>query len=145
MPLARSAMLAGHEVKVAAPASFAAAARHAGLAHAPFADAPSELVGPVMARLPTLSLTEANEVVMRDVFGRIDAQAALPGLTAVVEQWRPDLLIRDPAELGSLAAAERAGVPHVQMAIGDDGDGADPRRRRGPAGGRTEQIGRPGR
>jgi hypothetical protein len=35
-----------------------------------------------------------------------------------VERWRPDLMLRETAELASLAAAERAGVPHVQVCIG---------------------------
>jgi glycosyltransferase len=62
-------------------------------------------------------MEEANHIVVRDVFGRLDAQAAFPGLNATVEQWRPDVVLRDPCEFGSLAAAERAGVPHAEVAI----------------------------
>lgn len=109
---------AGHEVQVAAPASYAAALKNAGYVHAPFDDAPPELIGPVMARLPTLPFEEANSVVLREVFARIDARAALPGLLARIESWRPDVVLRESAELGSLAAAERAGVPHVHVSIG---------------------------
>lgn len=118
LPLARAAVAVGHTVRVAAPQSFAGAVERAGLQHAPFADAPPELVGPVMAQLPVLSFDEANAVVIRDVFGRIDAQAALPSVIKTVEGWRPDVIIREPAELGSLAAAVRAGIPHVQLSIG---------------------------
>src|SRR4051794_7523104 len=53
LPLARAAVVAGHEVCVAAPASFAPAVQRTGLRHLPFADAPAELIGPVMARLPS--------------------------------------------------------------------------------------------
>ena len=63
---------------MAAPASFAGAVAGAGFVHEPFADAPPELIGPVMARLPTLAFDEADDVVIREVFARIDAQAALP-------------------------------------------------------------------
>jgi len=118
VPLARAFASAGHDVAVAAPKSFEATVTRAGLTHRPFADAPPELIGPVMARLPTLSFHEADNLVVREVFGRIDAQAALPGVTAAIEEWRPDLLLREPAEFGSLAAAERAGVPHLQVAVG---------------------------
>ncbi|PUA79392.1 hypothetical protein C7S10_18610 [Nocardioides currus] len=90
----------------------------AGFAHEPFADAPPELIGPVMGSLPSLEFEEADEVVIREVFARIDAQAALPGLLEVVERWQPDLVLRETAELGSLAAAERGGVPHAQVCIG---------------------------
>jgi hypothetical protein len=118
LPFARACAAAGHEVRVAAPASYAVAVERAGFPHEPFADAPPELVGPVMARLPTLGFEEADEVVIREVFGRIDAQAGLPSLVETVERWRPDLVLRESAELASLAAAERAGVPHVHVCIG---------------------------
>ena len=103
---------------MAAPASYAAAVTRAGFAHEPFADAPPELVGPVMARLPTLSFQEADDLVVGEVFARIDAQAGLPALVDTVERWRPDVVLRESAELASLAAAERAGVPTVHVCIG---------------------------
>jgi hypothetical protein len=118
LPFARACSASGHEVRVAAPASYAASLARAGLAHEPFADAPPELIGPVMARLPTLPFEEADETVVREVFGRIDAQAALPALLETIETWRPHVVVRESAELGSLAAAERFGVPHVHACIG---------------------------
>ncbi|HEY9294577.1 MAG TPA: glycosyltransferase [Microlunatus sp.] len=118
VPLAKAAALAGHDVRVAAPASFSAAVQRTGMTHLPFADAPPELVAPVFARLPTLPFAEADAMVISEIFGRIDAQAAFPAIRAAIDEWRPDVVVREPAELGSLAAAERAGVPHVQVAIG---------------------------
>ncbi len=118
LPFARALAAAGFEVRVAAPASYTGAVSGAGFLHEPFADAPRELIGPVMARLPTLAFDEADDVVVREVFARIDAQAGLPSLIETVERWRPDLVIRESAELASLAAAERAGVPHVHVCIG---------------------------
>ena len=55
VPFARACLQAGHEVLVAAPQSYAGSVRAAGFDHAPFADAPPELIGPVMGRLPFLS------------------------------------------------------------------------------------------
>jgi hypothetical protein len=117
-PFARALSEAGHEVRVAAPASYAGVVAAAGFLHEPFADAPRELIGPVMGRLPSLALEEADDIVIREVFARIDAQAALPSLMETVERWRPDLMLRETAELASLAAAERAEVPHVHVCIG---------------------------
>jgi hypothetical protein len=71
-----------------------------------------------MGSLPPMSVEEADATVVREVFARIDAQAALPGLTSTIAAWRPDVVLREPAELGSLAAAESAGLPHAQVAIG---------------------------
>ncbi|GAA1960143.1 DUF1205 domain-containing protein [Nocardioides panacihumi] len=118
LPFARACAGAGHEVRVAAPASYAGTLDRAGLIHEPFDDAPPDLIGPIMARLPTLSFAEADDLVLREVFGRVDAQAALPALLDTVERWQPDVIVRESAELASLAAAERAGVPHAHVCIG---------------------------
>lgn len=118
LPFARAWAAAGHEVRVASPASYAEAPARAGLTHEPFGEPATEVIGPVMAGLAGMTFEEANEIVVRDVFGRIDAQAALPGLLEIVERWRPDVVVRESAELGSLAAAVRAGVPHVHVCIG---------------------------
>lgn len=118
LPFVTACVAAGHEVRVAAPESYGPALARAGLTHAPFADAPSEVVGPVMAGLPSMGPAEADEVVIREVFGRIDAQAALPSLIEMVEGWRPDVVVRESAEIASLAAAERAGIQHVHVCIG---------------------------
>lgn len=118
LPFARACAASGHEVRVAAPVSYADAVERAGFRHEPFADAPPDLLGPLMARLPTMVFEEADDLVIREVFARIDAQAGLPSLIETVERWRPDVVLRESAELASLAAAERAGVPHVHVCIG---------------------------
>ncbi len=118
LPFVRACVAAGHEVRVAAPTSFGDTLARAGLPHVPFADPPAHVIGPVMARLPTLTFEEADDLVLREVFGRIDAQAALPGLLESVEQWQPDVIVRESAEIASLAVAERIGVPHVHVCIG---------------------------
>jgi UDP:flavonoid glycosyltransferase YjiC (YdhE family) len=118
VPMARACVAAGHEVVVAAPESFADAVARAGLTHAGFADVPPEIMGPVFGRLPELPPEEANRVVIEEIFGRLDARAALPGVTALLRDWAPDVVVREPCELGSLVAAEAAGIPHAQVAIG---------------------------
>ena len=118
VPVARACLAAGWEVAVAAPGSFGDSVRAAGLDHLPFAEAPPELMGQVFGRLPTLPPAEGDRVVMAEVFGRLDAQAALPALMAVMADWRPDLVLHEPAEFGSLVAAEHAGIPQAQVAIG---------------------------
>ncbi|MGA8047163.1 MAG: nucleotide disphospho-sugar-binding domain-containing protein, partial [Dermatophilaceae bacterium] len=48
---------------------------------------------------------------------RLDARAAWPDVQAAVTTWRPDVVLRDPAEFASLAAAEAAGIAHIEVAI----------------------------
>jgi UDP:flavonoid glycosyltransferase YjiC (YdhE family) len=117
-PFAQACVAAGHEVRVAAPESYGPSLDRAGFAHEPFPDVPSEVIGPVMARVSMLSFEEANEVVLREVFARMDAQSGLPGVVATIERWRPDVVVRETAELASLAAAQRAGLPHAHVCIG---------------------------
>ena len=118
IPIAHACAAAGHAVAVAAPASFAAHVAKAGLAHLPFPDVPADQMGAVFSRLPSLPREEGNRIVIGEIFGRLDAQAALPTLIDLTRDWRPDIVVRDPCEFGSLVAAERYGVPQVQVAIG---------------------------
>jgi UDP:flavonoid glycosyltransferase YjiC (YdhE family) len=118
VPFAKACRAAGHEVTVAAPASFAAAVAAAGLDHAPFADVPPEVLGPIYGGLGQVSREEANRTVMADIFGRLDARAALPGVTEILTRWRPDVVVREFCEFASLVAAHKAGVPQVEVAIG---------------------------
>ena len=118
VPIAKASRDAGHTVRVAAPASFAEAVTATGLDHAPFSDVPPEIMGPIFGRLPELSHVEANRVVMAEIFGRLDARRALPELSEIVADWRPDIVVREFCEFGSLVAAAKTGVPQVEVAIG---------------------------
>ncbi len=117
-PFASALRDAGHDVVVAAPGSFAPAVERAGLAHRAFADAPPEELASVFGSLDGMSNLEANRVVVREVFGRIDTRAALPGMRALVSEWRPDLVLRESCELSSYLVADEAGIPHVHVAVG---------------------------
>jgi UDP:flavonoid glycosyltransferase YjiC (YdhE family) len=117
VPFAAAMRDAGHAVRVAAPASFAAAVRRAGFDHVPLADAPPEEIGRAFARLPSLSREAANAVVIGEVFCGIDARAALPAMQAVADQWCPDVILRETTEFASYVVAERSGIPHAQVAI----------------------------
>lgn len=118
VPLALACQSAGHHVVVAAPRSFAGQVEAAGFEHRPVADAPPDLIGPVFGRLPSLTFEDANELMVTEVFGRLNAQASWPGIVDIIGDWRPDVLLREPAEFGSAAAARSAGVAQATMAIG---------------------------
>ena len=118
LPFARACARAGHEVRVAAPASFAAAVEGAGLHHEPVDDVAPAALGAVFGRLPELTRGEANRLVVGEVFGRLDRDAALPGMRRAMDDWRPDVVLREPAEIASYVAAQERGVAHVQTNIG---------------------------
>ena len=65
-------------------------------AHDPFGDVPPELIGPVMARLPALSLRGGQ----RDRWSaRCSAGSTrrrrCPAVVAAIERWRPDVVVRE--------------------------------------------------
>ncbi|HEX2052176.1 MAG TPA: glycosyltransferase [Actinomycetota bacterium] len=118
VPFVEGARRGGHDVLVAAPAAFGPFVERAGFPFWPCGDTPPEQWAAVMARLPSLSFEEANNVVIGEVFAGMDARATLPRMQEAVEQWRPDLLVRESAEFGSGIAAEQAGVPQARVGIG---------------------------
>lgn len=120
VPFARACAEAGHDVRVAAPGSFADTVGRAGFVHVPLADASPAALGAAFARIPALTMQRANDHVIREVFGGLDAEAALPGLRALVADWRPDVLLREPAEVASYVVAQESGLPHVDVNIGLD-------------------------
>jgi UDP:flavonoid glycosyltransferase YjiC (YdhE family) len=114
----RSCIHAGHDVLVAAPEGFGTSVQPTG---APFwpvgVPSPADLDA-VFSRLPSLPREEANGLVIGEVFARLDAEAALPRLCEAITTWRPDVVIRESAELGAALAAELHGVPQIRIGIG---------------------------
>jgi UDP:flavonoid glycosyltransferase YjiC (YdhE family) len=117
LPFARALERAGHEVACAAPAEAAAMVEREGLRHLPFdgvpGDHPDRLA--VMAQLPVLPQHEAEELMGREVFGRLNTSFALPGAQAAVASFAPDLVLHDGAEQAARFAAEAAGLPVVAV------------------------------
>lgn len=120
VPFARAAVDAGHEVAVAAPESFASSVSSAGLKHLPVDDVPGHLIGAVMGQLPTLPRLDANKLVVGEVFGRLDTQFALPKMREIFRDFRPDVVLREPAEFASAVTAVETGTRSMIVAIGVD-------------------------
>jgi UDP:flavonoid glycosyltransferase YjiC (YdhE family) len=118
VPLARACLCAGHDVRVAGPRSRGDVVRRAGLPFWPFADPPEEETGRAFAPTAEMAPEAANGVVIGEIFGRLAAGAALPGLREMISTWRPDAVVRESYEFASVIAAEEAGIPHVRVATG---------------------------
>ncbi|HEX5894677.1 MAG TPA: glycosyltransferase [Thermoleophilaceae bacterium] len=117
VPFANAFVRAGHEVLVAGPPDLAAPVEAAGFRFWQFEPPPEDELGPVWGRVPELPPEEANEVVVGEIFGRLNTTAALPRLLDAFEEWQPDAVLRDPNEYGSALAAELHGIPHARVAI----------------------------
>jgi UDP:flavonoid glycosyltransferase YjiC (YdhE family) len=118
VPFARAFACGGHEVIVAGPPDLAGPVDSAGFAFRRFDPPPEDQAAALWARVPQLSPEEANEVVVGELFGRLNTTAALPGLRAAFDECRPDVVLRDPNEYAAALAAEQHSVPHARVAIG---------------------------
>jgi UDP:flavonoid glycosyltransferase YjiC (YdhE family) len=117
VPFVESALRAGHEAMVAGPPPLAETVEAAGYRFWPGEAPPDEELGPVWARVPTVSPEEANEIVVGEIFGRLNTRAMLPALRAAVGEWQPDLVIREQAEFASAIAAQASGVAHARLGV----------------------------
>ena len=83
----------------------------------------------VQARAPTVSTVGR---VVGDIFARIDARAAFPGVLAACRAWGPDVVVSEITEFAGPLAAELVGVPSVCVGISQQGkeEHAHPRHRR---------------
>ena len=114
VPLARALEVAGHEVAVAAAASFAAAIEAAGLRAFP-AGLDWSLSEPEAA-LPGFLDAEGPQQIL--TFAQLATRGMVDDLLAVGRDWQPDVIVRDATEYAGWVAAERLGIPHATYAIG---------------------------
>ena len=107
----------GHEVGVAAPPDLAERVAATGATFLPFGHPGDEGMRPYWARLHGNPGGDINRIVMSDIFAGVCAETALPGLLDTLGSWRPALVARETHEFAGLVAAEKAGIPHVRIAI----------------------------
>ena len=117
-PFGHAALRAGHDVLVAAQGQHAGNVERAGLPLARFGAPPPEQWMPLLADFGAMDLDTANAVMIGEYFGRMDTAAALPGLRAIVEDWRPDVIVREGWEYASPLVAELHGIPVARVALG---------------------------
>ncbi len=117
IPFARAVLDAGGEVLVATKVSSVATVEAAGFDVWPLAEAPAAERGPVFGRALQLDHDAANELVLREVFGRLDTTAALPGVLEACAVWRPDVVVHETAEFAGPIVAEHLGIPRVRVGI----------------------------
>ena len=117
-PFGHACLHAGHEVLVAAQRQFQGNVERARLPFAPVAEPPKEQWMPLMGAFSRLSFEAANAQMIGEFFGRMDTAAALPDLTGIVEDWRPDVIVRESWEFGGALVAELYGIPLARVGLG---------------------------
>jgi UDP:flavonoid glycosyltransferase YjiC (YdhE family) len=118
VPFVRAWQRAGHEILVAVAHSRTGILEREGLALRPFAEPADEVVGPVFAETLDATPDEANEIVIGRFFADLKKRAALPGILSAIEDWRPDVIVRESYEFAAVLAAEHYGIPHARIGPG---------------------------
>jgi len=115
LPIARAMAAAGHEVAFGAQAALLPTVRRHGFqAH----ETGGNTFGDEAERQPLRRLDMEREIrAVRDGYaGRIARQRAL-GILALAAGWKPDLLVCDEMDFGSMVAAERLAVPYATVLV----------------------------
>jgi UDP:flavonoid glycosyltransferase YjiC (YdhE family) len=118
-PVVRALCRRGHQVRVATSPSFCHEARSLGLDTMPvgldWSRSDPELAFPELAAIQP---TERYDWILRHVYAGKAARQTMAELRVVLGSWRPDVLVRDQMEFGSLLAAELLDIPHVSYGYG---------------------------
>ncbi|HEX2302029.1 MAG TPA: glycosyltransferase [Gaiella sp.] len=114
VPFLEACVRGGHEHLVVGPPTL----DPRGYSFRPGATPADEELRPVWDGMPRQPPGQGDVVVVGHIFARLNVRAMLPTLRAAIEEWRPDLVLREPNEYASAIAAEEAGVTHARVAIG---------------------------
>ena len=117
LPFARACRDAGLDVLIAGPPPVESVADRAGVAFHPVAEANAERLARVRERLSGTRTMERVQLATSELFVGAHGCAALPEMMRLVGAWRPDVILRETAEVSSLLAAEAFGVPVVRIGI----------------------------
>jgi UDP-glucoronosyl and UDP-glucosyl transferase len=114
VPFLESAIRQGHEVLVAGPPTLDPRGFPFRVGESP----PENELGPVWDSMPQQPAAQAEVVVVGHIFARLNVRAMLDPISEAIEEWRPDLVLRENSEYASAIAAELHGVPHARVGTG---------------------------
>ena len=119
LPFAHGLRARGHEVRIAALSDLSEEIARHGFDHV-ILDAPTDAArADINERASSVPWERAEKFHMAELFMGILPRAALPGLIEVCNDWRPDLVLRETTEFSGLIAAEKAGIRHIRIEIGN--------------------------
>jgi UDP:flavonoid glycosyltransferase YjiC (YdhE family) len=72
----------------------------------------------VWSRVPPRSVAGWEIAQVRDVHAQLEADIVLPGVLAAIDDFDPDVVVRDARCFGAAIAAELSGLPQVRVATG---------------------------
>src|SRR5262249_2902428 len=113
VPLIDACVSAGHEILVTGPPTL----DPRGYPFRVGASPPEDVLRGMWETMHRRPPAHAEVAVVGRLFAGLKAGAMLGPLEATIEEWRPDVIVREPNEYASAIAAERHGVVHARVAI----------------------------
>ena len=117
VPFADAVRRAGGDVLVATRESSVGRARAAGLEVWAFPEPPAAERDAISESLRGLPMREAHARMVSEVFGGMDARAALPAVLDACSSWRPDVVLSEPTGFAGRVAGAHLGLPLVTVGI----------------------------
>jgi UDP:flavonoid glycosyltransferase YjiC (YdhE family) len=117
VPFAKAFLRNNDDVVFVAPAESAVMIAGAGFDHHLIPDPPAAGRDALFAQARRMHWQDANELVLRDMFVRMDTPANFPHVVDAIETRRPDVVLWDETDFAAALAVEVTGVPSVRVAI----------------------------
>ena len=121
LALAQALARSGHEVAFATAADFCPHVEGTGFAAFPAGLALAAQIDAARQRYPEqdrLAAMDRFEQFVPRMLAGVAAPARAADLAAIVDTWRPDVLVHDETELAGPVAAAAAGIPWADQSVG---------------------------
>lgn len=117
LPFAGAWRDGGHEVLIAGPPPIGPLARGIDVAFHPVGGPDPVRLRRAQERLDGTSGLERLQLAAAELFVGAHGRGALPEMLRLVDAWRPDVIVRETAEVASLLAAEACGIPVIRVGV----------------------------
>lgn len=120
LPIAEAAKREGHDVAIAILKNFAEVVTSAGLKHF---DAGEDWIPQAIDDRADDVDPETMEQFMLEFMAQMlcgpSAVSMAKDVKAIIDSWKPDIVMRDSGDLGGLLAADMADLPHISIGVLD--------------------------
>ena len=117
LPFLAAARRRGHETLVVGPPALGEMVRRTGFDFRAGGEPSEAEIAPSREQLPVVPRDEAAVLGNRELFGRLATTAMLPPMVRLFEEWKPDIVLREPCEYASAVVAHSLDIPTAQVAI----------------------------
>ena len=114
---ARALVERGHEVAFVAAPSASTTRVSEDFRFFPGGSPDEEVAHAFWSDVASLGRSAASRAVEREWFAGLCLSSMLAPVERVVQEWRPDLVLREPCEYASAIVADRAGLRHATVGI----------------------------